>query len=68
MLVHQPHDSEASKDPYDVRQQAWRAGGRIAVIAGAKSAFFGALCIHNVFNSIRLDSRYRTALRWVGGV
>ena len=43
MLLHQPYDSEASKDPQDVRQQAWPAGDRIAVIAGATSAFFGAL-------------------------
>ena len=35
MLLHQPYDSEASKDPQDVRQQAWPAGDRIAVIAGA---------------------------------
>ena len=65
MLLHQPYDSEASKDPQDVRQQAWPAGDRIAVIAGATSAFFGAL---NDFNSIRLDSRHRTALRWVGAL
>ena len=40
MLVHQPHDSEASKDPYDVPQQAWPGGDRIKTNAGAKSNYF----------------------------
>ena len=43
MLVHQPRDSEASNDPYDVPQQAWLGGDRIKTNAGAEGAVFGAL-------------------------
>ena len=63
MLLHQPYDSEASKDPQDVRQQAWPAGDRIAVIAGATSAFFGALMF---LHAGRTSIAFLSALRQTG--